>query len=68
MPWCFWTKGGAVSKSLSIELHLTRQVLFIECKTKKLRYGAKIGLDEDLEKMAGFIVQIYKTLTDALNG
>lgn len=48
--------------------------LFIECKTKKLRFNAKIGLfstdilDEDMNKMAGFIVQIYKTLTDALGG
>jgi hypothetical protein len=48
--------------------------LFLECKTKKLRYGAKFKLadtellDEDLDKMAGFIVQIYKTLNDALEG
>lgn len=48
--------------------------LFIECKAKKLRYGAKIGLantellDEDLGKMAGFIVQNYKTLSDAKAG
>jgi hypothetical protein len=47
--------------------------LFIECKTKKIRYAAKIGLattevlDEDLEKMAGFVVQTYKTLIDAKN-
>jgi hypothetical protein len=48
--------------------------LFVECKTKKLRYGAKMGLAstevlrEDLNKMATFLVQVYKTLNDALNG
>jgi hypothetical protein len=48
--------------------------LFVECKTKKLRVDAKIGLtsttvlNDDLDKMAGFIVQIYKTLFDAVNG
>jgi hypothetical protein len=48
--------------------------LFIECKTKKLRVEAKIALtsttvlNDDLEKMGGFIVQIYKTLFDAVNG
>jgi hypothetical protein len=48
--------------------------LFIECKTKKLRVEAKIALtsttvlNDDLDKMAGFIVQIYKTLFDAING
>jgi hypothetical protein len=46
--------------------------LFVECKTKRVRYGAKIGLAsialllDDLEKMADFIVQTYKTLVDAL--
>ncbi len=48
--------------------------LFIECKTKRVRYGAKIGLAStdllagDLEKMAEFIFQTYKTLIDALDG
>ncbi|MEK7658840.1 MAG: hypothetical protein AAB352_03190 [Patescibacteria group bacterium] len=44
--------------------------LFIECKTKKLRAGAKIALinntalNEDLDLMAGFIEQSYKTIID----
>jgi hypothetical protein len=48
--------------------------LLIECKTKKLRWEAKIALSSttvlnaDLAKMAGFIVQIYKTLFDAVSG
>lgn len=46
--------------------------LFIECKTKKIRYEAKSSiasttvLDEELEKMADFVVQSYKTLLDAI--
>jgi hypothetical protein len=48
--------------------------LFIECKTKKVRYEAKVALtdtvalNKDLEKMADSVVQVYKTLVDALNG
>jgi hypothetical protein len=48
--------------------------LFIECKTKKVRYASKIALtmtgmlDDDLGKMAAFIVQTYKTLNDAQQG
>lgn len=48
--------------------------LFIECKTKRIRYEGKLALSDtdaleaDLDKMAGFIVQAYKTLADALNG
>jgi hypothetical protein len=47
--------------------------LFIECKTKKLRAEAKILLEdnkilnEDLNLMADFIVQIYKSILDYLN-
>lgn len=48
--------------------------LFIECKSKKLRLESKIkisdsiSLNEDLEKMSGFIVQAYKTVIEALEG
>lgn len=48
--------------------------IFIECKTKKVRYEAKmaltdtLALNEDLDKMADFVVQVYKTLSDALKG
>lgn len=48
--------------------------LFIECKSKKVRYEAKISLadttvlDEDLDKMAEFIVQAYKTMVDSEHG
>ena len=47
--------------------------LFIECKTKKMRLISKVSLaskqlDEDLDKMADFIAQMYRTLADALSG
>lgn len=48
--------------------------LFIECKTKRLTFASKIALastdqlDNDLDKMAGFVVQTYKTLTHAKAG
>jgi hypothetical protein len=46
--------------------------LFIECKTKKVRWASKIALasmdalNEDLDKLSDFVVQAYKTLIDAL--
>jgi len=45
-------------------------ILFIECKTKRLRLPAKFELDDssyankELEKMADFILQIYKSIED----
>jgi hypothetical protein len=44
-------------------------VLFIEAKTKRLRFDAKVDLssghlENELEKMAQFIIQIYKTVGD----
>jgi hypothetical protein len=47
--------------------------LFLECKTKRLRLDAKIGagatqaMHDDLDKMADFVVQTYKTLEDGMN-
>lgn len=47
-----------------------KAALFIECKTKKLRYGSKIALaekatlEEDLNKIADAVVQVYKTIGD----
>jgi len=48
--------------------------LFVECKTKRLRLSSKFAffeiapLEEDLEKMAAFVVQTYKTIADAKAG
>ncbi len=47
--------------------------LFVECKTKKLRFEAKISLvdtvilEEDLDKIADAVVQVYKTIRDYRN-
>ncbi|MGO8865178.1 MAG: hypothetical protein ACLQME_01630 [Alphaproteobacteria bacterium] len=48
--------------------------LFVECKTKRLQYASKIALsdveslNEDLAKMAAFIVQAYRTQADCMRG
>lgn len=48
--------------------------LFIECKTKRLVFTAKSeiedteSIDNELNKMADFIVQCYKTITDYKKG
>jgi hypothetical protein len=48
--------------------------LFIECKASRVRYAAKIALssldelEADLERLAGAIVQVYKTMEDAKQG
>lgn len=47
--------------------------LFIECKTKRLKVASKnkledmTVLDKDLDLMADFIVQVYKTIVDYKN-
>jgi hypothetical protein len=44
--------------------------LFIECKTKRLTWASKAGLadlsalDQDIRKLAGAVVQVYKTIAD----
>jgi hypothetical protein len=48
--------------------------LFLECKAKRLSWGAKASssdtahLEADIDSMASAVVQIYKTLNDHLNG
>jgi hypothetical protein len=47
--------------------------LFIECKAKRLSWGAKASLadlgplEADIDSMASSVVQVYKTVTDYLN-
>jgi hypothetical protein len=44
--------------------------LFIECKTKRLTWASKAGLtdlsalEQDIRKLAGAVVQVYKTIAD----
>ncbi|MEJ1965237.1 MAG: hypothetical protein WDO56_28365 [Gammaproteobacteria bacterium] len=48
--------------------------LFVECKTKRLPFAAKVALaskevlEEELGKLAKAVVQVYKTLADANAG
>lgn len=48
--------------------------LFIECKIKRLTWASKAGLcdltalQNDLEKLADAVVQVYKTIVDYQNG
>ena len=44
-------------------------ILFIECKTKRMRFDSKYSvekeiLEKDLKKMAVFVTQVYKTYLD----
>ena len=44
--------------------------LFIECKTKRMTWASKAGLtdlaalEQDIRKLAGAVVQVYKTIAD----
>ena len=44
--------------------------LFVECKTKRLTWASKAGLadlsalEQDIQKLAGAVVQIYRTIRD----
>ena len=47
--------------------------VFIECKTKRLRYDAKfiadgVGLETAIDAMASFVVQHYRNINEALSG
>ena len=48
-------------------------IAFIECKCKRLTISSKFnleiqeGLNDDLDKMADFIIQLYKTYLDYMN-
>jgi hypothetical protein len=49
-----------------------QSALFIECKAKRLSWGAKASLvdlgplEADIDSMASAVVQVYKTVTDYL--
>ncbi|WP_350049802.1 hypothetical protein [Marivibrio sp.] len=48
--------------------------IFLECKTKRMRLGSKQSLEmkgvleDDISKLASFVVQSYRTLDDARHG
>jgi hypothetical protein len=66
-----YDKGG--KKTSDWIVYTDDCIVFIECKTKRMRFDSKfetnisISLDGDLEKMASFVVQIYKTYLDYSN-
>lgn len=68
------TYGKEEKKTIDWRLIDDAGILFVECKTKRLTLGAKSnlapkdGLNRDLTKMAGFIVQNYKTYLDYKSG
>ena len=47
-----------------------KSALFVECKTKSLTWASKVGLthlaalDQDIRKLAGAVVQVYRTIAD----
>jgi len=48
--------------------------IFVECKTKRLKLEAKVeirsseALEDELDKLATFITQVYKTILDCQKG
>jgi hypothetical protein len=48
--------------------------IFVECKASRLKAQAKVDIhdtatiDGELERLAGFVVQVYSTMADALGG
>jgi len=48
--------------------------VFVECKASRLKAQAKVdihntaAIDAELERLAGFVVQVYSTMADALEG
>lgn len=50
--------------------HDDESALFVECKTKRLTWASKAGLtdlsalEQDIRKLAGAVVQVYKTIND----
>jgi hypothetical protein len=48
--------------------------IFVECKTKRLTWASKSGLanlgalEQDIQKLAGAVVQVYRTINDYRSG
>lgn len=74
LPEAEYRVGKDLKRSVDWIASDTTGELFVECKTKRLRVEAKVALGdltvlkEELEKLAEFAVQIYRTLSDALKG
>jgi hypothetical protein len=57
-----------------IVLQREQAALFLECKIKRLTWASKVGLsnlaalEQDIRKLAGAVVQVYKTIRDYREG
>jgi hypothetical protein len=66
--------GKAKKRSVDWIIADDHAALFLECKSKRLSWGAKVSLTDlgsleaDIDSMASAIVQVYKTLADHLDG
>jgi hypothetical protein len=62
--------GKAKKRSVDWIVADERATLFLECKSRRLSWGAKVSLNDlgplesDIENMATAVIQVYKTLTD----
>jgi hypothetical protein len=65
--------GKAKKRSVDWIVADDRAALFLECKAKRLSWGAKVSLSDlapleaDIDNMASAVVQVYKTLADHLD-
>jgi hypothetical protein len=65
--------GKAKKRSVDWIITDENAALFLECKAKRLSWGAKVSLtdlgplDADIDSMADAVVQVYKTLVDHLD-
>ncbi len=65
--------GRAKKRSVDWIVADENSALFLECKARRLSWGAKVSLTElahleaDIDNMAASVVQVYKTLIDYLN-
>jgi hypothetical protein len=66
--------GRARKRSVDWIVSDDNAALFLECKAKRLSWGAKVSLTDlapleaDIDAMASAVVQVYKTLADHLQG
>jgi len=65
--------GKAKKRSVDWIIADENAALFLECKSKRLSWGAKVSLidlrplEDDIDSMADAVVQVYKTLMDHLD-
>jgi hypothetical protein len=72
---CKYSIGGHEKRSVDwIVSDDKKSILFVECKTKRIRWEAKqklndtAALEEDIGFMASAVVQTYKAIKDCLDG